>query len=52
MTEYALDTNVVSELAKPAPHPRVIAFLAGAADNFWVPAVVVYEMEYGVTMLP
>lgn len=52
MTDYAVDTNVVSELAKPAPHPRVIAFLAGADDTFWLPAIVVFEMEYGVAALP
>lgn len=52
MTDYAVDTNVLSELAKPAPHPRVIAFLAAADDAFWVPAVVVFEMEYGVATLP
>ena len=52
MTRYALDTNVVSELVKPAPQPRIVAFLAGADDNFWVPAVVVYELEYGVAALP
>ena len=51
MTEYALDTNVVSELVKPAPHPRVIAFAAGRG-TLWVPSVVVYELEYGVAMLP
>ena len=52
MTDYAVNTNVVSELAKPAPHPRVIAFLAGADDTFWMPAIVVFEMEYGVAALP
>ena len=52
MTDYAVDTNVLSELAKPAPHPPVIAFLAKSDDTFWVPAIVVFEMEYGVTALP
>ena len=51
MIEYALDTDVVSELVKPAPHPRVIAFAAGRG-TFRVPSVVVYELEYGVAMLP
>ena len=51
MTDYALDTNVISEFTKDAPDPRVTAFLHGG-DTFWLPAVVVHELEYGIALLP
>lgn len=51
MTDYALDTNVISEVTKDAPDPRVTAFLHGG-DTFWLPSVVVHELEYGIALLP
>ena len=51
MTDYALDTNVVSELTKDIRNPRVIAFL-DEQPGLWLPSVVVYELEYGVQLLP
>jgi predicted nucleic acid-binding protein len=48
-----LDTNVVSELMKPLPHPGVAHFIAGyAASVFFVPSLVVAELRYGVARLP
>lgn len=52
MTDYALDTNVVSEPTKAVQNPRVIAFLREQTARLWVPSVVVYEMEYGIQLLP
>ena len=51
MTEYALDTNVVSEPTKDVQNQRVISFLNEQPD-LWLPSVVVYEMEYGIQLLP
>ena len=51
MKGYLLDTNVVSEAAKPAPNPGVIAFLAAGAD-LWLSVIVLYELEYGVRLMP
>ena len=51
MTEYALDTNVVSEPTKDVQNPSVIAFLNEQLD-LWLPSVVVHEMEYGIQLLP
>ena len=51
MTEYALDTNVVSEPTKDVQNPRVIAFL-NEQTALWLPSVVVHELEYGVQLLP
>ena len=52
MTDYALDTNVISEVTKDAPEQRVVAFLHGSSDTFWLPSVVVHELEYGIALLP
>ena len=46
-----LDTNVVSELTKEAPNPRVVSFLA-EQDDLWLSSVVIYELEYGLRLLP
>ena len=51
MTEYALDTNVVSEPTKDVQNQPVISFLNEQPD-LWLPSVVVYEMEYGIQLLP
>lgn len=51
MTDYALDTNVVSELTKDVRNPRVVAFLHNQTD-LWLPSVVVFELEFGVHLFP
>ena len=51
MKGFLLDTNVVSEAARPEPNPGVIAFLA-ARDDLWLSVVVLYELEYGVRLMP
>lgn len=33
MTEYLIDTNVLSELTKPRPEPRVVAWMASVATD-------------------
>ena len=50
MNGVLLDTNVVSETARLAPDPNVLAFLAGDYD-FWLSAVVVHELEFGVQLM-
>ena len=46
---FLLDTNVVSELRRPRPHPRVIAWLrATPADSLFVSAVTVGEIQAGI----
>ena len=51
MTGFLLDTNVISELTRPIPDPQVLHFLSKETD-FWLPAVVLYELEIGVQLLP
>jgi predicted nucleic acid-binding protein len=46
---YLVDTNVVSELRKPRPHPRVIVWLNGVSDrDLFLSAVTVAELQAGV----
>ena len=48
-----LDTNVLSELIRPAPAPSVLAWLAEAEDHgFSTAAPVVAELLLGVQALP
>ena len=52
MTGFLLDTNVVSEMLKPAPDGNVAKFLRERHDRLWLSVVVLYELEYGVRLLP
>ncbi len=48
-----LDTNVVSELMRPAPEPKVLAWLdAQPAAGVWISAVTVGEIRLGIGLLP
>lgn len=48
-----LDTNVVSELTRPLPEPRVLAWLEVLArDQVFTTAVSRGEMLYGIRILP
>jgi predicted nucleic acid-binding protein len=46
---YLLDTNVISELRRPKPHPGVVTWLEGiGADAIFVSAVTIGELQIGV----
>lgn len=48
-----LDTNVVSEAIKPAPHPSVLAWLdAQAAETVFLSSITVAELLFGIGALP
>ena len=51
MTGYLLDTNVIYELTRAVPHPRVVGFLNEHAD-LWLSSIVLHELEYGMQLLP
>ena len=51
MSGYLLDTNVVSEIVRSVPHPRVGAFFI-EHDDLWLSSIVVHELEYGVQRMP
>ena len=50
MNGYLLDTNVVSEVIRTAPHPSVSSFFTEHHD-LWLSSVVIHELEYGVQRL-
>jgi predicted nucleic acid-binding protein len=48
-----LDTNVISELMKAEPHPRVIAWLDSQPSiSVWTTSVSVFEISFGLNSLP
>lgn len=48
-----LDTNVVSEALKPAPHASVLDWLdAQAAETLFLSSVTIVELMFGVSALP
>jgi len=49
---YLLDTNVVSEPARPQPEARVLARLKRVDGLCAIAAVVWHELRYGVERLP
>ena len=51
MNGYLLDTNVISELTKESPDPRVIEFLS-EHENLWLSTIVMHELEFGLQLLP
>ena len=47
MSEFILDTNVLSELWKPNPNPNVAAWVELA--DWYLPAPVIAEMQEGAS---
>jgi predicted nucleic acid-binding protein len=46
---FLIDTNVVSELRKPRPHPGVLAWFEGASDkDLHLSAITLGELQAGV----
>ena len=51
MKGFLLDTNVFSELVKPAPDQHVVEFLS-TLDNAWLSIISLHEITYGLWLLP
>lgn len=47
-----LDTNVISEVFKPNPHTRVVAWLETITDDVAITAITLAELLAGVRRLP
>jgi predicted nucleic acid-binding protein len=48
-----LDTNIISELARPVPEPRVVSWLDSlSAEETAITAITAAELWYGVLRLP
>ena len=53
MTDYLLDTKVVSELVRPSPDPNVVAWVrAGDETRFYLSVLTFGEIRRGVERLP
>lgn len=49
MTGWLLDTNILSELRRPKPEPKVLAFVATQPlDLLYVSAVTLAEIRFGI----
>lgn len=49
MSGWLLDTNVISELRRPRPEARVVAFVAGLPlEQMFVSAVTLAEIRFGI----
>jgi toxin FitB len=53
LSGWLLDTNVLSELRRPKPSARVVAFVSGAPlDALYVSAVTFAEIRFGIELCP
>lgn len=53
MTGWLLDTNILSELRRPKPEPRVVAFVgAQPLEQLYVSSITLAEIRFGIEMLP
>ena len=52
MNGYLVDTNILSELTKPTPSPRVEAFLRQSKDRVFVSVFSIGEIRKGIASLP
>lgn len=52
MTGWLLDTNILSELHKPKPEPKVVRFIAAQPlDALFVSAVTFAEIRFGIELV-
>ena len=52
MTGWLLDTNILSELRRPKPEPKVVAFVAAQPlDQIYVSAVTFAEIRFGIEIV-
>jgi predicted nucleic acid-binding protein len=52
VSDWLLDTNVLSELRRPNPERKVVAFVAGQpVEQLYVSAVTLAEIRYGIERL-
>jgi toxin FitB len=53
VTGWLLDTNILSELRRPRPEPKVIAFVsAQPLELLYVSTVTLAEIRFGIELLP
>lgn len=53
MTGWLLDTNIISELRRPKPEPKVVAFIrTQPLEALYLSAVTFAEIRFGIELLP
>ena len=53
MSGWLLDTNVLSELRRPKPEPKVTAFIADQPlESLFISTVTLAEIRFGIELLP
>ncbi len=53
MSGYLLDTNIISELIKPQPEPKVVSwFQATSEDSLHLSVLTIGEIRKGIDLLP
>jgi len=53
MTGWLLDTNILSELRRPKPEPKVVAFIAAQPlELLYISTVTLAEIRFGIELLP
>lgn len=52
MAGWLIDTNILSELRRPRPEPKVVAFIAGQPlDLLFVSTVTLAEIRFGIELV-
>jgi predicted nucleic acid-binding protein len=52
VTDWLLDTNILSELRRPKPEPKVLAFIAAQPlDRLFISAVTLAEIRFGIELV-
>ena len=52
MTDWLLDTNILSELRRPKPEPKVLAFIAAQPlERLYISAVTLAEIRFGIELV-
>jgi len=52
VTAWLLDTNVLSELRRPKPEPKVVQFVAGQSlHRLYISAVTFAEIRFGIELV-
>jgi toxin FitB len=53
VTGWLLDTNVLSELRRPRPEPKVLAFIAAQPlESLYISTVTLAEIRFGIEVVP
>lgn len=53
MTRWLLDTNILSELRRPRPERKVLAFVASQPlDQLYISIVTLAEIRFGIELVP